>query len=50
MLRVSSKIQITLPAAQCGSLGIRPGDEVEIFIVNGQLRVVKNKEAAKGKL
>jgi AbrB family looped-hinge helix DNA binding protein len=51
MPRVSSKRQITLPAAQCESLGIHPGDEVEIFIANGQLTVVKKKKgAAKGML
>jgi AbrB family looped-hinge helix DNA binding protein len=48
---VSSKRQITLPAAQCESLGIRPGDEVEIFIANDRLTIVKKKKgAAKGML
>jgi AbrB family looped-hinge helix DNA binding protein len=49
MPKVSSKRQITLPAAQCESLGIQPGDEVDIFIANGQLTIVKKKKgAAKG--
>lgn len=51
MPKVSSKRQITLPAAQCESLGIQPGDEVDIFIANGQLTIVKKKKgAAKGML
>ena len=51
MPKVSSKRQITLPAAQCESLGIQPGDEVAIFIANGQLTNVKKKKgAAKGML
>lgn len=51
MPKVSSKRQITLPAAQCESLGIHPGDEVEIFIANSQLTIVKKKKgAAKGML
>jgi bifunctional DNA-binding transcriptional regulator/antitoxin component of YhaV-PrlF toxin-antitoxin module len=48
---VSSKRQITLPVAQCQSLGINPGDEVEIFIANDRLTIVKKqKGAAKGML
>jgi AbrB family looped-hinge helix DNA binding protein len=48
---VSSKRQITLPASQCQSLGINPGDEVEIFIANNRLTIVKKKKgAAKGML
>ncbi|MGD8589544.1 MAG: AbrB/MazE/SpoVT family DNA-binding domain-containing protein [Chromatiales bacterium] len=48
---VSSKRQITLPASQCQSLGINPGDEVEIFIANSRLTIVKKKKgAAKGML
>lgn len=48
---VSSKRQITLPASQCESLGISPGDEVEIFIANHRLTIVKKKKgAAKGML
>lgn len=46
---VSSKRQITLPASQCESLGISPGDEVEIFIANNHLTITKKKKgAAKG--
>ena len=48
---VSSKRQITLPASQCETLDIRPGDEVEIFIANNRLTIVKKqKGAAKGML
>ncbi len=49
MPKVSSKRQITLPVIQCEALGIEPGDEVESFIANGQLTIVKKlKGAAKG--
>ena len=41
MPKVSGKRQITLPISQCEVLGIRPGDEVEIFIADGQLTIVK---------
>ena len=48
---VSSKRQITLPASQCKSLDISPGDEVEIFIADNRLTIVKKKKgAAKGML
>ena len=51
MAKVSSKRQITLPIKQCELLGIDPGDEVELFIAEGQLTVVKKKAgAAKGVL
>jgi AbrB family looped-hinge helix DNA binding protein len=49
--KVSSKRQITLPTKQCKLLGIDPGDEVEVFIADGQLTVVKKQSgAAKGVL
>jgi len=51
MPKVSSKRQITLPASQCDQLGIKPGDEVEIFTAGGRLTIVKKvKGAAKGLL
>ena len=51
MPKVSSKRQITLPVGQCEALGIKPGDEVESFVANGQLTIVrKRKGAAKGLL
>ncbi len=49
MPKVSSKRQITLPAIQCKELGIEPGDEVECFVANGQITIVKKlKGAARG--
>jgi len=51
MPRVSAKRQITLPISQCKALGIRPGDEIESFIADGQLTIVKKSQgAAKGLL
>ena len=46
MPKVSAKRQITLPVGQCEELGIRPGDEVEIFIADGQLTIVKKSMGA----
>lgn len=51
MPKVSAKRQITLPISQCRALGIEPGDEVESFVANGQLTIIKKlKGAAKGML
>ncbi len=51
MPKVSAKRQITLPVSQCKALGIRPGDEVESFVADGQLTIVKkSRGAAKGLL
>ncbi|MEN8180231.1 MAG: AbrB/MazE/SpoVT family DNA-binding domain-containing protein [Pseudomonadota bacterium] len=49
MPKVSAKRQITLPIEQCQALGIEPGDEVESFVADGQLTIVKKVAgAAKG--
>lgn len=51
MPKVSAKRQITLPVSQCDELGIQPGDEVESFVANGQITLVKKRKgAAKGLL
>jgi len=51
MPKVSAKRQITIPINQCLALGIEPGDEVESFVVDGQLTLVKKVPgAAKGLL
>jgi len=51
MPKVSAKRQITLPINQCQALGIHPGDEVESFIANGELTIIKkSKGAAEGLL
>lgn len=51
MPRVSTKRQITLPVTQCEALGIEPGDEVESFVADGRLTIVKKvKGAANGLL
>lgn len=51
MPKVSAKRQITLPIDQCHALGIKPGDEVECFVADGQLTVIKKVQgAAKGLL
>lgn len=41
MPRVSSKRQITLPAAGCEELGINAGDEVEILRYGNQFNIIK---------
>lgn len=51
MPRVSSKRQITIPVDLCHEADIGPGDEVEAFIYNGQITIVKKeKGSAKGVL
>ena len=51
MPKVSAKRQITLPINQCEALGIEPGDEVESFVANGHLTIIKKvKGAADGLL
>ena len=46
MPKVSSKRQITLPASQCDQLGIKPGDDVEIFVSDGRLTIIRKVEGA----
>jgi len=51
MAKVSSKRQITLPADQCKQANIKVGDEVETFICDGNITILKKeKGAAKGVL
>ncbi|MEI6543110.1 MAG: AbrB/MazE/SpoVT family DNA-binding domain-containing protein [Methylococcales bacterium] len=51
MPKVSAKRQITIPIDQCEALGIEPGDKVDMFVVDGQLTLVKKTTgAAKGLL
>ena len=49
MPKVGSKRQITLPVEQCQQVGIEPGDEVQSFVANGHITIVKKiPGAAKG--
>ena len=49
MPKVSSKRQITLPVDQCQQVGIEPGDEVQSFVADGHITIVKKiPGAAKG--
>lgn len=41
MPKLSSKRQITLPVDQCQALDINPGDEVDCFIYQGHLTLIK---------
>lgn len=51
MPKVSAKRQITLPVDQCEALGIEPGDEVESFVADHKITIVKKlKGSAKGLL
>lgn len=48
---VSAKRQITIPIDLCREADIEPGDEIETFIFNGQITIVKKtKGAAQGVL
>ena len=49
MPKVSAKRQITIPIDLCRQAHIEPGDEIETFIHEGQITIVKKqKDAAKG--
>ncbi|MFT6915158.1 MAG: AbrB family looped-hinge helix DNA binding protein [Motiliproteus sp.] len=49
MPKISAKGQITLPASQREAIGVRPGDEVDIYAVGDQINIVKKVAgAAKG--
>jgi bifunctional DNA-binding transcriptional regulator/antitoxin component of YhaV-PrlF toxin-antitoxin module len=49
MPKVSAKRQITLPIDLCQQAHIEPGDDIETFIYEGQITIVKKqKNAAKG--
>lgn len=49
MPKVSSKRQITIPVDLCEEAHIQPGDDIDTFIYNGQITIVKKKKgAAKG--
>lgn len=49
MSKVSAKRQITIPIDLCKEVHINPGDEIETFVYNGQITIVKKeKGAAKG--
>lgn len=49
MPKVSTKRQITIPIDLCHEANIEPGDEIETFIYNGQITIVKKeKGSAKG--
>ena len=51
MPKVSAKRQITIPVNQCKKAHIEPGDEIEIFIHNNNITIMKKiKEAARGVL
>ena len=51
MPKVSAKGQITLPASQREAIGVRPGDEIETFVVDDQINIVKKVAgAARGML
>lgn len=49
MPKVSAKRQITIPIDLCQQAHIEPGDDIETFIHEGQITIVKKqKNAAKG--
>lgn len=49
MPKISAKGQITLPASQREAIGVKPGDEIETFVVGDQINIVKKvPSAAKG--
>ena len=41
MPRLSSKRQITLPADLCRELNLAPGDDLDVFVVDGRITLIK---------
>ena len=51
MPKVSAKRQITIPIDLCEEANIEPGDEIETYIYDGHITIIKKeKGAAKGLL
>ena len=51
MPKLSTKRQVTLPSALCRELGVKPGDDLEIFVADGRLTLIKQRRgAARGML
>lgn len=46
MSKLSAKRQVTLPAEYCRELGIEPGDDLQFYVANGQLTLVKKSKGA----
>lgn len=46
MPKLSSKRQITLPAELCRELGMAPGDDLELFVADGRMTVIKKRQGA----
>ena len=46
MPKISAKRQITIPVDLCKEARIQPGDEIEAFIYNGQITLVKKEARA----
>ncbi len=46
MPKLSAKRQITLPVEYCEELGVAPGDDLEIFIADGRISIVRKREGA----
>ena len=43
MPTVGTKRQITLPSDECREVGLEPGDECDIFIVDGNITIIPQK-------
>lgn len=46
MPKVSAKRQITLPAGQCRSVGIEPGDDCRSFVADGRITIVRQQSGS----
>ena len=46
MPKLSTKRQITLPAALCRELDVEPGDELDVFAADGRLTLIKKRRGA----
>lgn len=51
MPKINAKGQITIPASQRRTVGLMPSDEIETFVIDDQITIVKKVSgAAKGML
>ncbi|MBB3048176.1 AbrB family looped-hinge helix DNA binding protein [Litorivivens lipolytica] len=41
MPKINAKGQVTIPASQRGAVGLMPSDELETFVIDDQITIVK---------
>ena len=46
MPKLSAKRQVTLPVELCRQLEVEPGDDLDVFVADGRLTLVKKRPGA----